>query len=122
MSRAERARDAARRLKELRARIAQLDEQLVHLIGERRRLAIEIGAAKSALGLPVLDPQREAEVVRHAAAIARNLGVDEEMTRDVLWRIIASARQAQVESGLARNAGAEPAGPGAAESQEEKQA
>lgn len=89
--------DAERHLKELRARIAELDADLVRLIGERRRLAVEIGAVKSALGLPLLDPQREAEVVRHAAAIARELGVDEEMTRDVLWRIIASARQAQVE-------------------------
>jgi hypothetical protein len=27
--------------------------------------------------------------------VARKLGVDEELTRDVIWRIIASARDAQ---------------------------
>ncbi|MBI4519507.1 MAG: chorismate mutase [Gemmatimonadetes bacterium] len=88
-------KQAEQRLRELRDQIAELDAGLVRLIGERRRLAIEIGVVKSTLGLPVLDPQREAEVVRHAAAMARELGVDEELTRDVLWRIIASARSAQ---------------------------
>ena len=56
---------------------------------------LEIGRAKEALGLPVLDPPQEARVVRRAAAIAREVGVDEEMTRDVVWRIIAAARDAQ---------------------------
>ena len=56
---------------------------------------IEIGKAKETLGLPVMDPPQEAQVIRRAAEIARELGVDEELTRDVLWRIIASARDAQ---------------------------
>ena len=86
---------ATERLDELRARIRALDKELVALIGRRRALAIEIGAAKAALGLPVMDPSQEARVVRRAAEIARDLGVDEETTRDVIWRIIASARDVQ---------------------------
>jgi chorismate mutase len=43
----------------------------------------------------VLDPQQEAKVVRRAAELAREHGVDEELTRDVIWRIIAAARDAQ---------------------------
>jgi len=83
------------RLEELRSRIRHLDRQLVTLVGERRQLALEIGEAKAAVGLPILDPPQEARVVRRAAEVARELGVDEEMTRDVIWRIIASARDAQ---------------------------
>jgi chorismate mutase len=83
------------RLRELREKISAADEELVRLIGERRRLAQEIGKVKEALGLPVLDPAREAEVVRQAAVLARERGVDEEVTRDVIWRIIASARETQ---------------------------
>lgn len=83
------------RLEVLRERIRQLDRELVRLIGERRTLALEIGLAKQKLGLPVLDPAQEARVVRRAAELARELGVDEELTRDVVWRIIASARDAQ---------------------------
>jgi chorismate mutase len=82
-------------LDELRARIRQVDEELVRLVGERRDLVLRIGEAKEALGLPVLDPSQEARVVRRAAGLARELGVDEELVRDVVWRIIASARDAQ---------------------------
>lgn len=82
-------------LDELRARIRHVDEELVRLVGERRELVLRIGEAKEALGLPVLDPSQEARVVRRAAGLARELGVDQEMVRDVVWRIIASARDAQ---------------------------
>lgn len=83
------------RLEQLRSRIQELDRELVALIGERRALVLEVGEAKAALGLPVLDPGQEAKVVRRAAELARELGVDEELTRDVVWRIMASARDAQ---------------------------
>jgi chorismate mutase / prephenate dehydrogenase len=79
----------------LRDRISEVDERLIRTIGERRDLAIQIGRLKGILGLPVLDPGREAQVVRTAAARARELEVDEELTRDVIWRIIASARTTQ---------------------------
>ncbi len=83
------------RLEALRARIREVDEALVRLVGERRELVLEIGRVKEALGLPVLDPPQEARVVRRAAELARQAGVDEEAVRDILWRIIASARDAQ---------------------------
>lgn len=83
------------RLAELRARILALDDELIRLVGERRDLVVEVGELKKAAGLPVLDPGREARVVRRAAERARELGVDEEMVRDVVWRIIAAARDAQ---------------------------
>ena len=83
------------KLEALRSQIEKLDRQLVELIGRRRELAIEVGRIKQTLGLPVLDPQQEAKVVRRAAEIAREFSVDEELTRDVIWRIIAAARDAQ---------------------------
>lgn len=82
-------------LEALRRRILELDEELIRLVGERRDLVVEVGRRKEALGLPVLDPAREARVVRRAAERARALGVDQEMVRDVVWRIIAAAREAQ---------------------------
>jgi len=84
-----------RRLEELRSKIERLDRELVTLIGRRRDLAIEVGKRKQALGVPIMDPQQEAKVVRRAAEIARELDVDEELTRDVIWRIIAAARAVQ---------------------------
>ena len=83
------------RLEALRDRIREVDETLVRLVGERRDLVLEVGRVKAELGLPVLDPPQEARVVRRAAELAREAGVDEEAVRDILWRIIASARDAQ---------------------------
>lgn len=83
------------RLLELRDRLEAIDEELIRVVGSRRDLVLEIGEVKEALGRPVLDPGREANVVRRAAGKARESGVDEELVRDVIWRIIASAREAQ---------------------------
>jgi chorismate mutase/prephenate dehydrogenase len=91
--------DPQAELEHLRARILQVDGQLVELVKERRALALAIGELKREMGLPVMDPAREAAVVRRAAALARERGVDEELTRDVIWRIMASAREAQEEEG-----------------------
>ena len=90
---------AQERLEELRDRIIAVDDEIIKLIGERRDLALEIGQIKESLGLPILDPAREARVVRRVAERSRALGVDEELTRDVIWRIISSARQTQGEGG-----------------------
>lgn len=83
------------RLEVLRTRILEVDQALVEMVGDRRALVLEIGRVKAELGLPVLDPSREAAVVRRAAELAREKGVDEELIRDVVWRIIASAREEQ---------------------------
>jgi chorismate mutase len=83
------------KLDRLRARILEVDEELIRLVGERHGLVLEVGRLKEGLGLPVMDPGREAQVVRRAASRARELGIDEEMVRDVVWRIIAAARAAQ---------------------------
>ncbi len=87
--------EARAELERLRERISDVDERLIRTIGERRDLVVEVGRVKEILGLPVLDPGREAQVVRKAAQRARELGVDEEMTRDIIWRIIAAARSTQ---------------------------
>ena len=82
-------------LEGLRERISEVDDRLIRIIGERRDLVLAVGRLKEILNLPVMDPAQEAKVVRKAAGRARESGVDEEMTRDVIWRIIASARDAQ---------------------------
>ena len=83
------------RLDELRDRIIAVDDEIIRLIGERRDLVLEIGRNKESLGLPILDPAREARVVRRVAERSRALGVDEELARDVIWRILSSSRQTQ---------------------------
>lgn len=83
------------RLAALREEIAALDDALIDILARRAALAAEIGEIKQRLGLPVMDPAREAEVVRRAAAAARDRGVDPELVRAVLWRVIDHARGVQ---------------------------
>lgn len=92
---AEAEAEARARLEEIRARILEVDQALVDLVGERRDLVLEVGRLKGSMGLPVLDPGREAQVVRRAAELARERGIDDELMRDVIWRIMAAARDAQ---------------------------
>ena len=93
------ADEARAELESLRAEIVEADRQLVDLIARRLRAARQIGTLKDSLGLPVMDPAREAEVVRRAAAGARERGADPELVRSVLWQIIEHARRAQETGG-----------------------
>jgi chorismate mutase/prephenate dehydratase len=56
------------RLKALRAAIDEVDRRLVALLNERAKLAQEVGGLKAAEEAPVYRPEREAEVLRRAAA------------------------------------------------------
>jgi chorismate mutase len=88
---------AAERLAGLRGEIERIDRQLIALIAERVRLAREVGDAKRELGVPTLDPAREAAVVRRAGELAREAGVGDEDVRYIFWHLIGLSRRAQME-------------------------
>lgn len=83
----------------LRERIEQVDAELVQLVAERVRLARRIGSVKHRAGLATLDTAREAAVVRRAAALARDTGLDVEPVRDLFWLLIGLCRRAQTDDG-----------------------
>ncbi len=56
-----------------------------------------IGAMKKLAGLPTLDPAREAEVIRGAAGMARENGLNDEKVRDIFWHVIGLSRAVQVD-------------------------
>ena len=58
-------------LARLRGEIERIDRQIVELIAERVALARQVGPIKHALGIPTLDPPREAAIVRRAGELAR---------------------------------------------------
>jgi chorismate mutase len=80
-----------------RGEIERIDRQLIALIGERVRVAREIGRAKRDAGMNTLDPAREAAVVRRAGELARELGLDDEVVRRIFWQLIALSRSVQTE-------------------------
>jgi chorismate mutase/prephenate dehydratase len=56
-------------LDEWRARIDELDRQLLRLLSQRAELSLEIGRAKRESGEPVLVPQREQEILDELARL-----------------------------------------------------
>lgn len=80
-----------------REQIEQLDRELIGLLAKRMALSKEIGATKKVAGLPTLDPAREAEVIRRAAALAREAGLNDEKVRDIFWHVIGLSRAVQVD-------------------------
>ncbi|MFL5613115.1 MAG: chorismate mutase [Gemmatimonadaceae bacterium] len=92
------SRDAALdALGRCRQQIEGLDRELVSLLEKRVALSKEIGAIKKVAGLPTLDPAREAEVIRRAAAMAREVGLSDEKVRDIFWHVIGLSRAVQVD-------------------------
>jgi chorismate mutase len=75
-----------------RRRIDAIDTQLVGLLNSRSACAVEIGRIKSALGLPVYSPEREAEILERVAR--ENPGpLDKTAVRRVFERIIDESRR-----------------------------
>jgi chorismate mutase len=86
-------------LASVRAEIEEIDQSIVDLMARRVELARQTGTLKRAAGSFTLDPEREAAVIRRAAALAREAALDEEAVRAVFWQIIGMARRAQQEEG-----------------------
>jgi Chorismate mutase len=87
--------DALPELASCRARIGEVDSDIVALLAERVALAKRTSALKRAASLPLLDPRREAEVIRRAGELAREHGLDAEPVRQIFWQIIGLSRRAQ---------------------------
>lgn len=58
------------RLAELRRRIDEADAAWIERLVERAALTLEVAALKTGAGLPLLDPEREADLVQRQRALA----------------------------------------------------
>jgi chorismate mutase len=91
--------DAAAELARIRGEIERIDRGIVGLIAERVELARRVGPLKQALGMPILDPPREATIVRRAGELAREAGLHDEDVRYVFWHLVGLSRRVQLEEG-----------------------
>jgi len=76
---------------EWRKRIDEIDQQVLKLLNERARCALEIGQYKKERNLPAWAPEREAEILRNV--VKTNTGpLDDAAVRRLFERIIDEAR------------------------------
>jgi len=78
-----------------REEIERIDDQLVGLLAARLAAARRTGALKREAELPVVDPLREAEVIRRVAESARAAGLPSEPIREIFWQIVEMSRRSQ---------------------------
>ena len=81
-----------------REEIAEIDKRLIVLLAERVAIGKRTAGLKRAAGLPILDPAREAEVIRRAGETARTLDLNEEEVRGIFWHVVGLSRRAQEET------------------------
>ncbi len=78
-----------------RGEIERIDVDIIRLLAERFTLGKRTGELKRAAGLPILDPTREAAVIRRVATVARDAGLPPEPVREIFWQIVGMSRHAQ---------------------------
>lgn len=81
-------------LADLRRRIDELDQQLVKLLNERSKCALEIGKLKQDANIPLYQPDRENEVLSNAERNNKGPLTDAAIRR-LFERIIDEARAAE---------------------------
>ena len=85
-------------LAQCRSEIEEVDRRLIALLAQRVALGRKTATLKRAAGLPILDPQREAEVIRRAVATAREHELPVEAVREMFWQVVGLSRRAQEEA------------------------
>jgi chorismate mutase len=84
-------------IEDLRSRIDVIDEQLVRLLNVRVACAVEVGRLKHEAGLPIYQPDREAQVLSAVRKSASELAgpLTAEAVVRIFERIIDEARRAE---------------------------
>jgi len=78
-----------------REEIEGIDNEIVALLARRMQLGRRTGELKRGAGLPILDPAREAAVIRRVTTVARDAGLPPEPVREIFWQIVGMSRRAQ---------------------------
>ena len=84
-------------IEDLRSRIDIIDDQLVRLLNVRVACAVEVGRLKHEAGLPIYQPEREAQVLTAVRKSATELSgpLTAEAVVRIFERIIDEARRAE---------------------------
>ncbi|MEM2921217.1 MAG: aminotransferase class I/II-fold pyridoxal phosphate-dependent enzyme, partial [Candidatus Bathyarchaeia archaeon] len=78
-------------MEELRARIAEVDQRIVELVGERMRLAEQIGKLKQRMGVDVVNVETEAAVVSRIVSLGDSMCLERSFTNRLAALLIEEA-------------------------------
>ena len=75
-------------VKQLRKRINEVDEQILHSLSKRTELCKSIGLVKKKQGIPIKDLPRENDVYTHIKEKAADLGLDPAQVETIYRQIV----------------------------------
>jgi chorismate mutase/prephenate dehydrogenase len=87
--------DSDKALAGLRARIDDVDSQLIQLLKLRNELTGKVGEVKSQTGMPIYVPSRESQMIAARREQASAIGLSPDLAEDVLRRVIRESYRSQ---------------------------
>ncbi|MCE7537011.1 bifunctional chorismate mutase/prephenate dehydrogenase [Aliivibrio fischeri] len=87
-------------LSHLRDQIDAVDKQMLDLLAQRLHLVEQVGEVKSAHGLPIYDPSREAAMLASRRSEAEKKGVPPSLIEDILRRTMRESYSSENDSGF----------------------
>jgi len=86
------------KVRELRARVDEVDRELIEALSERARIVQEIMTLKAGVGAPVYDPRREEEILQRV--VEQNPGpIYDSSMRDIFEIILHRIRDLEIQRG-----------------------
>jgi chorismate mutase len=86
------------KVRELRERVDEVDQELIRALNERARIVQEIMALKAEAGAPVYDPKREEEILQRV--VEQNTGpIYDSSMRDIFELILHRIRDLEIQRG-----------------------
>ncbi len=79
----------------MRGDVDEIDYSIVELLGQRQRLAVEIGRIKLEKGLPLRAPDREAELLDDVRTAAQEHNLDSGLVAKIFELVLEGSRAAQ---------------------------
>ena len=84
-------------LEDCRRKISDIDEKIIKLIDQRMEISKKIFEAKRMEGRQISDPEREKQVLRMAADLARERNLDADAIREIFVILIRMSLEKQHE-------------------------
>ncbi|HEY4497200.1 MAG TPA: chorismate mutase [Candidatus Paceibacterota bacterium] len=84
-----------KKLAVLRKQLDTIDRKLIVLIGQRMKIARKIGVLKMMFNLPIYQPRREKEILKHVASRAKRAGIEPSVAVHLFQLLFRASRKAQ---------------------------
>lgn len=79
-----------------RQKIDAIDDQIVHLLGERFKVVSELGQIKKKMALNAYDPSREQKIIERILIYGEKLKLNPILLQAIFLQIFAVSKQNQV--------------------------